>query len=604
MFDPIVVITDMLGGINSKQRATKIKDNQSVELVGFDLDANSFRRAKGYTKFGTESNVDLTGKTIYTHVVSGTHELIVKSIGTFLKYYDSVSGNYYKLTTSTFTAGLRWCFQSFNGFLYGVNGTDNWVFWDGSARSTLAASITPASITVSLATGTGVLFNVAGGSIMIEDDKISYTSVSGDTLTGVTGIDSNHAAGVTIITELDSSTYSGVEKAIRIEIYKNRMYMISAINRCKIMFSVLADSTDPQTDLLDFTVAGGSGDAGFDFNTTELITLKTFVNGPNNSILVVFDKAGRKYQFVVTDSTDTTTDSFVHAQMSDNYPVQPHLVIQAENQLIYVDQYGHIQGLQYGNINSPLVQQDLSFYIHPSVEVTDFDDGYIGFSNKKLYVGGATTDRGIDDIVYYYDSNYNAWGAYTHWDAIDFTIYGGEPYALSAVTGNTFKLNDGLSVYIDDADNANQGDYVSEWVSKEWDFKRPLFYKQTVKARARGIITSNCPVYLDIYTDGTKLFTFLIDGSNQNIQVNVPNVAVGTIVFGQGVFGGGLPHGTVRKEWQAHFAFSVIGKPFLRIQIRIRISSHNVDFELIDGMLWAKEMSSEYWLDNQILTQV
>jgi hypothetical protein len=569
MFNPVVTINDITGGINSKQRPTKIKDNESVEIVGFDFDANSMKRAKGYTKLGEESDVSLTGKTIYTHVVSGTNEMLVKTIGTYIKYLDTVSGNWYKATVSTFTADLRWCFDSFNGYLYGVNGTDNWIFWNASSKSTLASSITPVSTTIPLATGTGVLFSSGGGTAMIEDDQITYTGVSVDTLTGVTGISANHASGVTIITELDASTYSSLEKATRIAIYKNRMYAISALNGAKILWSKLADNTNPQTDLLNFTVAGsGAGDAGFDFDKTKLVTMKAFVNSASGSILTLFNKYGTQYSFVVTDSATTTTDSFIPIHTDETYPIQPHLVIPANNDLLFVDQYGHVQGLNFENINSPMQGTDKSFNVHPSLEITDFDDGYIGYSNNMAYFGGASTVDGINDVTFYYDYNYKAWGAYIHWDAVDITIYNGNPVALSQVTGDVFNLNDGYSVYIDDPDNDNQGDYLSEWVSKEWEWNRPFTYKQSLKARMGGIITTNCPTYMDIFMDGALVYTFLIDGSDTNILTTSPNVAVGTIVFGRGVMGGLSPGGSVRKEWQAQLTFTT-PKTFIRLQARI-----------------------------------
>ena len=86
-----------------------------MSILGFDFDANSLRRAKGYTKLGTEDDSDLTGKSLYKHeILSGT-DLLIKTIGTYIKYYDSVDDEWYKLTDSTFTADLRWSFETFNG---------------------------------------------------------------------------------------------------------------------------------------------------------------------------------------------------------------------------------------------------------------------------------------------------------------------------------------------------------------------------------------------------------------------------------------------------------------------------------------------------------
>src|SRR3990167_9764040 len=137
MFKDHIVISDQTGGINSGERATKIKDNQLVSLISMDFDANTLRRSLGYTLFGNEDDATLTGKTLYKHeVLSGT-DILIKSIGTYLKYYDAVDDEWYLLTDATFTTGLIWTFSTFNGNLSGNNGTDSWIFWNGSAQSTL-----------------------------------------------------------------------------------------------------------------------------------------------------------------------------------------------------------------------------------------------------------------------------------------------------------------------------------------------------------------------------------------------------------------------------------------------------------------------------------
>jgi len=54
-YKPDYTIDDLTGGIRTKVRADKIKDNQLVSILGFDFEANTLRRARGYTKLGTES---------------------------------------------------------------------------------------------------------------------------------------------------------------------------------------------------------------------------------------------------------------------------------------------------------------------------------------------------------------------------------------------------------------------------------------------------------------------------------------------------------------------------------------------------------------------
>ena len=605
-FRNVLVISDLTGGVNSKQRPTKIQDNQLVSLTGFDFDANSLRRAKGYTKLGTEDDGSLTGKTLYKHEILSGVDVLVKTIGTFVKYYDTVDGEWYKTTLDTFTSGKKWSFVSFNGYLYGNNGTDNWIYWNGSARSTLASEITVASTTIDLATGQGARFPTSG-TIMIQDDEIAYSGKTGDQLTGVTGVAATHAAGSTVILELDASTYSALEKVqegkYNLAFYKNRLYFISADNPRKVVHSKLADNTNPETDLVNFTVAGsGAGDAGYGFAPDELVNLVQYINGNNSSILATFCKNGVVYAFAVTDGASTTTNVFVPARTMNSYPINSSMVTVAENDLAIVDQFGHCRTLGYGDVNTPLSVKTISQLIEPSLEATYWDTGCQFYHNRKLYLGGASIDTGTNDIYYYHDSNYTAWGAYDHWDVIDFAEYNADLYGLSAVTGNVFKLNDGYAVYSDSVDDNYEGDYSSEAVSKEYNFEQPHQYKQSLQLRGDGFITSNAEVNLDIFLDGALFCTFLIDGNDTDILTTIPNVAVGTIVFGQGVFGGGLPGGTTRKEFYVQMALPTL-KNFLKVQFRLRMSGRNVDFELTNLSLFAKEMGKELWLNEQIITQ-
>lgn len=605
MFKDVLVISDLTGGVNSKQRPTKILDNQLVSILGFDFDANSLRRAKGYTKVGTESDNTLTGKTLYTHqILSGT-DVLIKTIGTYIKYLDTVDNTWYKLTDATFTANKKWSFESFNGYLYGNNGTDNWVFWNGSARSTLTSNILVGAITIDLASGEGARFPTSG-SIMIQDDVITYSGKSSDQLTGVAGVNSNHSAGSTVILKLDSTTYSALEKVQEgknnIAFHSNRLYYISATNPRKIVHSKLADNVNPETDLINFTVAGsGAGDAGYNFAPDELVCLKQYINGNNSSILAVPCKNGKVYAFAVTDGASTTTSVFIPARTMNSYPINSNMITVAENDLAIVDQFGHCRTLGYGDVNTPLTVKTISQFIEPSLEGTDFDDGCIWYHNRKLWVGGASTVGGTNDIYYYHDANYTAWGAYGHWDAIDFADYNAEMHCLSAVTGDVFKLHDGYSVYVNDADENYEGDYYSEAVSKEYTFEQPHKYKQALQFRADGFISSNATTYLDIYFDGALYSTYLISGNNTNIIGSLPNVAVGTIVFGQGVFGGGLPGGSTRKEFVCQLSLPAI-KNFLKVQFRLRMSGKNVDFEMTNLTIFAKELGKELWLNNKIIT--
>ena len=600
MFKDQTIIQDLTGGLNSKQRPTKIADNQMISILGFDFDANSLRRAKGYTKFGTESETTLTGKTLYTHNILSGIDIVIKTIGTKLKFYDSVDDAWYTFSNTTWTADLKWSFSTFNSYLYGNNGTDQWVVWQGSAYSHLNGAILAGATTIDLTTNEGGRFP-ASGTIHIQDDVITYSGRTTDQLTGVSGVAVDHPSGSTVVLNAVATAIDVVKEGKNtIAFYKNRNFYIDGTNPRKIVHSKLADNSSPETDISNFTVLGsGAGDAGFAFAPAEMIAIKKFVNGNNSSILAVFCKDGSVYSFSVTDGASTTTSTFVDIRTMNSYPKNSSMVSVAENDLAMVDQFGYIRTLNYGDTNTPLTVQTISSSIEPSLEATFWEDSAIFYFKRKLWVAGSTIDGGNNDIFYFHDGNYNSWGAYSHWDVIDFEKYNDDMIGLSAVSGDVWKLHDSYSVYLDDVDDNYEASYYSEAVSKEFNFGLPHQQKQVLKLRADGFISSNSDVYLDVYTDGSLLNSFLINGDNTTILGTIPNVACGSIVFGTGVFGGGLPSGTTRKEFYAEILFPDVFN-FLKIQFKIRMDGKNIDFELTNLTIFAKLLGIELWTKGEI----
>ncbi len=594
MFKPDIQLRNFEGGLNTGVRPSKIKDNQMASLISMDFDANTLRRAQGFTLFGTESDSTLTGKSLYTHQILAGTEVMIKAIGTKLKYYDDVDDTWYLLTDSTFTADLRWSFATFNGYLYGCNGTDNWIFWNGGARSTLNGAILAGATTIDLQTGHGARF-AASGTILIGDDVITYSGITTDQLTGVSGALA-HASGSTVIQKLDSTTYSGLTKSSKIAFFRNRLYAVDETTPTFIRHSKLADNSNPETDIINFTVLGsGAGDAGFGIAPAEIISIIPIIGSSSTTLLACFCKDGNVYSFVVTDGASTTTNAFILIRTMGTYPAAKQLVCYAEDDIAFIDYLGHFRTLKYGDVNTPVQSRNISDDIDNSLETMDFSDGHIVFHQRKLYGTGMTENANSNDLTFYHDAYYNAWGSYGHWDVVCFAIYNTELYGLSTITGNVWKLNDGYS--------ANDETYYSENVMKELDWGFPLIYKTALKIRLRGFISSNCDSHFDLFTErsGTAKFKFLLNGDNTNITGLAPNVAIGSVVFGKGVFGGGLPSGSNRREFYAELQLNDL-EPFLNLTIKQWIDALEVDFELEDLTIWSKLEGQDMWIREKTLS--
>lgn len=592
---PIAQLRQFEGGVNTKQRPNKIAANQMTSIVSMDFVANSLARAKGYEVLGTEPEDTLTGKSIYRHIVLAGEEMLVKTIGTKIKYLDTQNDTWYPATATTFTADLYWTFRSFNGYLYGNNGVDDWIFWRASAKSTLDGAITIGATTIDLASGTGGRFPTSG-TVMIRGMQVTFGGRTGDQLTSVSGVTADMPDGATVILELDGTTYTTIAKTNKIAFFKNRLYLIDKATPTIVRHSKLADATNPETDLVNFAIAGsGTGDGGFGITPEPIADMIVLINGNQSSVLACFCEDGNVYAFDVTDSGSTTVNAFIPMRTMTSYPANARMTTVVENDIAIVDNNGHVRTLFFGDVNTPLQVQTISDLIEPNLEASVFTQGQMHYQKRKLYVLGATDTAVSPDIVYYRDSQYQAWGAYGHWDVIDIDTYEDNLVGLSTVTGNAYTLNTGY--------NANGEQYYSEAVSGDLDFGQPLNYKSLIEVRIAGFITDNCPAYIDFFKDGSESpSTFLISGNNTEIIDPLNNVAVGTVVFGRGVSGGGLPNGVNRKEFLARILFNE-DDPFLKLVYRLRIDDKDVDFEVNDMLLIGKLEGKNLFETQRTITQ-
>jgi len=104
-----------------------------------------------------------------------------------------------------------------------------------------------------------------------------------------------------------------------------------------------------------------------------------------------------------------------------------------------------------------------------------------------------------------------------------------------------------------------------------------------------------------MFLDGasTPLFIWEIAGNNTNIVGSLPNVAVGSVVFGRGVVGGGLPNGVNRREFFAELLVNDL-TPFLTCDVHCVIDDKNVDFETEEMIIFG-DINTHIWKDNKVL---
>jgi hypothetical protein len=594
-FRPVRAYRDFSGGAKTDDYPNKLTPNFSPNPRGVDFFGTSIKRSPGFSEFGTEPDATDIGKTLFNHRILSDIEVLVKTIGTKVKFYDAVTGTYHLISSATFTNLKRWWFATFNGYLYGGNGTNNFVRWRGSAWSTLNGAILIGATTIDLATGEGVRFPNSGSG-MIEGDTFSWSGKSTDQLTGVTGVTANHASGSRVIMEMDSSTYSSNPKGSVGLFFRNRIFVRDDANRNFWYFSKLADNTSPEDDLANFTIAGtGSGDAGFIILPAPIIGGKVFITGGNEPVQVVFCADGISYSITVSDAGGATVGAAVPFKVLGNDLAAPEMIAVTENDLVVIDNKGNMRGLGYGEQSTTLKTIRLSDNIYPSMEVSDFSDGVLRYFNRTVYAIGKQNESGTNNLTVVKETNPDCFGFYDHWLVNDLVEFENELYGLSAINGKVYKMIDGF--------NADGSVYSTSFPCLQDDLGAPLVLKQLNMIRIFGYITTNGELQFKLFLDETDTpFTFTIFGNDTNITTSLPNVAIGTVVFGQGVFGGSLPGSIQRRSFRATLLVREIPYFYLA-QLLVTNTQKDVDFALNECLLFADVAPEELDFTDKYLGQ-
>lgn len=602
-FTPTLLLKNFDGGANSKDHVDALEANQSPNPRGVDFTARTIRKAKGYTVLGMDADaVGNIGFKAFNLRVLSTDEILIKTIGTKIKFYDETADVWYSLTDATFTANKRWWFASFNGYLYGGNDTDIFIRWRGSSWSTLATAVTAASTSIVLAAGTGSRY-AATGSGMIEDDTFTWTGVSTDTLTGVTGLSSNHAIGARVIEKLDSTTYSANPKGSLGAFYKNRIYTRSDASANFLYFSKLADNTDPQGDLANFTIAGsGSGDAGFIIFPAALQTLRTFISGDNTPVLVAICADGIAYAASVTDTGGATVGLATVFKVLGADAAGDDTIAETENTLLFADSFGTLRAMGYTEANTTLQTTRESDIIAPTIlpSLIDFSAGTAKYFDRRAFFIGKQSGATINNFTVVKDTNPKAYAFYNHWNFNCLVEWKNNLYGLSSLNGNMMKLFDGLSVEL--LKGGTTYPIYSSYPTGEFDFGVPLIFKELQKIRLQGLISNGCELTYDVYFDGVLKFSFVINGNDTDIVDVLSGVSFGHVVYARApTFGGGSTGGTLLQSFTAELCPSTLGY-FWTLQVVVTNNQKDVDFELDKMLFFSKQALPDIFPPARIIT--
>ena len=337
-FQPLDLIHIWDGGANSRQLPSAIQKNESPFPIGMQFEGKKVSKAPGYQVLGTEADSTLTGYSLYNHRVLSTEEVLVKTIGGYVKYYDEVSDAWQLLSSTTYTTQKKWWFSSFNGYLYVGNDTDSMQRWTLGSWSTLDGDIAIGAATIDLEAGTGDRF-ANSGSGLIEGDTFAWTGRTADQLTGVSGVTAAHSSGARVT--LEPTAYASAPKGKLGMFYRNRNYVVDAASPNFLYFSKLATNVNPHDSLANFTVAGsGAGDAGFIITDAPVLDMVVYITGTNEPVLVAFCANGISYAISVVDEGGTTVGSAVPFKVAREDIAGVGMTAVTENDLVFIGKSG------------------------------------------------------------------------------------------------------------------------------------------------------------------------------------------------------------------------------------------------------------------------
>ena len=146
------IVTSFLGGLNTFQDETVLKDGELSEAKNILLAVDGIEPRPGTSDFGTDVGDKVIGLFGF-YKSDGTRQLLRYATGTNNKLQKYVSGVPTDIGSATFNASARMNFVQARDTVYGFNGQDALWKYDGTTITTYSALTTPTGLGVT-ATGT------------------------------------------------------------------------------------------------------------------------------------------------------------------------------------------------------------------------------------------------------------------------------------------------------------------------------------------------------------------------------------------------------------------------------------------------------------------
>jgi len=141
------LITGFIGGLNTFQDETAIKNGELTEAKNIILNVDGIEPREGVTNYGSEDGTRVLGAFPY-YGSHGTRELLRFCAGSNDKLQKYVSGVPTDIGSATFDDASLMNFVQADDRVYIFNGTDNLTYYDGTTVQTYTALTTPVNLSV------------------------------------------------------------------------------------------------------------------------------------------------------------------------------------------------------------------------------------------------------------------------------------------------------------------------------------------------------------------------------------------------------------------------------------------------------------------------
>lgn len=544
-------------------------ENLSMESLSTALNVR-FRKEGGvYTRLGYERRATLgTGLPVQGMGVHEGYGVLFCKSGT--KIYQSIDGDTWYDIGATRTTGEKDFFYAFGKDMFVVNQTDGLL---RISLSTLASSITPSSTSVGVKTGDGGGFTNGVAVIYIEGDSINYTAVSTNTLTTVTNIAANHAAGA-IITQF--TVLSSAPKGKCMSDLEGSLF-IGGTSAFPSILYYSAPSTEARPEYAyDFSSNGaGSKRMSSDVNALHKAM----------GIVIIGMKKGIDYAYSFSADTNgllTRTVSHVHSVPSS------HCIGDMGDQFVIFTGKRILTVLSDGNgvriPMNPSSTMDFDFPISNTLTETD-DDQSLSFVHYNPTINQLS-------VTYFKDFLSNE--LVLNKDIGAWSIDEGKVYSCKVLfNGKTYGGSENLDyIFLDDSTQTDDGSTITHRiVSGVYVMDDRRITMDFLKHTHGALLSATGAYTLTFYVNGSSLLPqeitadLLQDAGLMNVDSGIP---MGSGTVGAETLGGGA-YTTEIYSYTYPLEFLLVGE---RFQWEIEIEDEGTAFELRDSRVDFETFSS------------